>query len=173
MFANRSDKYKVYVRRPLKEIVCILGVIALVLAIIVTIVSTTILAAGARIINYNLTPEFIAFDQRGQPVHTVHPKRFSTRVVYVQPRVSYLWGLISFEVGSKELKYHMVIVLDDGTEFQAEVNKEEHSKIGVFDGLEVEYVVGRSGRYYIKAIRAGDAKKNGLGARLWQGLTGR
>lgn len=173
MFQGKDGKYKVYVRRPWWEIAGIIGGILLIVGIVASVTVTVFLAAGARIINYNLTPEFIASDQEGRIVYTAHPKRFSTRMVEVQPRVSYLWGLLSFDVGAKERRYDMIFVLEDGTEFQAEVDPEERRKIGVFDGVEIDYVIGRSGRYYVKALRVGDSGKNGLGARIWRGIKGK
>ena len=167
-----ANKHKVYVRRPLWEIIGIISCVVLVCGLIFTPIAGGLFAIGNRAVSHNYSTSYIESDQRGCELHTVHPLRFSPSVEHVQPQVSYIWGLINVNAGPRELKYYMTITLEDGTEFKAEVKAEDQNKMRLFGGLEIDYLVGRySGRYYIKGVRVGDAKKNGLKARILKILT--
>ena len=167
-----ANKHKIYVRRPLQEVVGIVAGILLLCGLVCAPVLSGFFVLGNRAVNYNYSRGYIESDQYGRDVYTVHPLRFYSSVEYMQPQVSYLWGLINVNAGARELRHYMTITLEDGTEFKARVKAEEQNKIGIFDGLEIDYLVGRySGRYYIKFVRVGNAKKNGLKARILKILT--
>lgn len=171
IFENIAKKHKIYVRRPWWEVAAILAGLLALCAVVVLPVVTFFAAAGARVVNHNYSKSYIEADRQGATVYTVTPKNFRRNTEYVQPMVSYFWGLVNVSAGGRELRYYLVVTLEDGTEFQAEVNQPELQKIGVFDGLEIDYVIGRySGRYYITAVRVGDAQKNGLAARFWRSI---
>ena len=162
-----AKKHKIYVPRPWWEVAGIVLCFLIVCGLLIAPVVGVSFVFGARVVNNNYSKSYIEADQQGCKVYTSHPVLFYPSVEYVQPKVSYLWGLINVNAGARELKYYMTVTIEDGTEFKAEVKAEEQNKMRVFGGLEIDYVIGRySGRYYIKKVRVGDARKNGLVVRI-------
>lgn len=161
-----AENHKIYVPRPWWEVCGILLVIMLSMAI----VASPFVWLSSKVTSeavYNYSESFIEADQAGCVVYTIRPKDYSKSVDYVQPSVSYLWGLINIKAGPRELRYYLNITLGDGKQFKAEVTQEQQNEVSAWNGLEIDYLVGRnSGRYYIKAVRSKEVYGNGLLERL-------